>query len=183
MTSNIVARRYAKALFELGEKSGLPELERYSASLAELREMVTASTDLSHVFSNTIFTPTEKKGVLTKVAKKAKIGGAILNFCLLLADKGRLSSLSEIVAVFDEMLDIKKGILRGELFTAVSLDDAKKTAVTTQLAGQANRTLVLNFGVAPDIIGGVVLKVGDLVMDASLRAQLSILKDTIKRGE
>ncbi len=183
MTGNIVARRYAQALFALGKKSGLPELESYASSLGELRSALAESVDLVRVFRNPIFTAEEKKKVVRKLASKLKVKGAILNFCLLLADKDRLSELSGISSAFEALLDMEKGVLRGQLLTAVPIEDAKQTEIVKQLEKKAKRTLVLNFGVTPEILGGAVLKVGDQVMDASLRAQLSILKDTIKRGE
>ncbi|MDL2316405.1 F0F1 ATP synthase subunit delta [Desulfovibrio sp. OttesenSCG-928-A18] len=183
MTGNIVARRYARALFALGIKTGVPELESYASSLGALREVLAQSPDLSRAFRNPIFTAEELKKVIKKLAAKLKISGAILNFCLLLADKGRLRELGGIADAFDALLDQEKGVLRGELLTAVPLDNNKQQAVLKQLEKKAKRTLVLEFGVSPEILGGVVLKVGDQVMDASLRAQLSILKDTIKRGE
>lgn len=183
MTGNIIARRYAQALFALGRKTGLPELESYASSLEVLRSALEASPDLVRVFRNPIFTPEEKKKVMAKLAGKLKIGGTILNFCRLLADKDRLRELEGISDMFNELLDAEKGIVRGQLLTAVPLDAPKQAAVIKQLEKKAKRTLVLEFGVSPEILGGVVLKVGDQVMDASLRAQLSILKDTIKRGE
>jgi F-type H+-transporting ATPase subunit delta len=183
LTGNIVARRYARALFALGKKSGLPELESHAASLAEMRQALAESPDLARVFRNPIFSAAEKRSVVKNLAKKLKISGPPLNFCLLLAEKGRLGSLEAIAAAFDELLDAEKGVLRGKLLTAVSLDQTKQTAITAQLEKTAKRSLALEFGVDPEILGGVVLKVGDQVMDASLRAQLSILKDTIKRGE
>lgn len=183
MTGNIVARRYARALFALGKKSGLPELESYSSALAGMRSALEASPDLVRVFRNPIFSADEKRGLVEKIAKKLKFGGTILNFLLLLAEKRRLDHLEAIASVYDQLLDAEKGILRGELFTAVKLENAEQTAIIGKLEQRAKQTLALEFGVSPDIIGGVVLKVGDQVMDASLRAQLSILKDTIKRGE
>jgi F-type H+-transporting ATPase subunit delta len=183
LTGNIVARRYAQALFDLGRKSGLPELEGYASALGELRSALVESPDLVRVFHNPIFTSEEKKKVVKKLAGKLKIKGTILNFCLLLADKDRLAEFPGIADAFDRMLDAEKGVVRGQLLTAVPLDEAKQAQVIKQLEKKAKRTLVLEFGVTPEILGGVVLKVGDQVLDASLRAQLSILKDTIKRGE
>ena len=183
MTGNVVARRYARALFALGKKNGLPELESYASGLGTLRATLAESPDLARVFRNPIFAPEEKKLVIKQIAAKLKLKGAILNFCLLLAEKDRLRELERIAAVFDQLLDAEKGVIRGELLTAVKLDAVKQAAVVKELEKKAKRTLVLSFGVDPEILGGVVLKVGDQVMDASLRAQLSILKDTIKRGE
>lgn len=183
MTGNIVARRYARALFVLGKQTGLPELEGFASSLGDLRSALAESPDLVRVFRNPIFTADEKKKVVKKLAAKLKLKGTILNFCLLLADKNRLRELDGITQVFNDLLDAEKGVMRGELITAVELDNARKDAVVKQLEKKAKRTFVLEFGVSPEILGGIVLKVGDHVMDASLRAQLSILKDTIKRGE
>ena len=183
MTGNIVARRYAQALFALGKKSGLSELEGYASTLGDFRSALVDSPDLVRVFRNPIFSSEEKQRVVKKLAAKMKIKGTILNFCLLLADKERLNELEGIADAFDNLLDAEKGVVRGKLLTAVPLDEAKQAEVVKQLEKNAKRTLVLEFGVSPEILGGVVLKVGDQVLDASLRAQLSILKDTIKRGE
>jgi F-type H+-transporting ATPase subunit delta len=183
LTGNIAVRRYARALFSLGKKTGLPELEGYAESLKALHSTLAESPDLARLFKTPIFTHGEKKKVIEKLASKLKIKGAILNFCRLLADKGRLCELEGICNTFNQLLDAEKGIVRGHLLTAVPLSEKKQTAVVQQLEEKAKRTLVLEFGVSPEILGGVVLKVGDHVMDASLRAQLSILKDTIKKGE
>jgi F-type H+-transporting ATPase subunit delta len=183
LTGNIVARRYARALFALGRQSGLPELESYASSLETMRSALAESADLQRVFRNPIFPREEKRKVVEKLAAELKIEGVILNFCRLLADKDRLRDFSGICKTFTGMLDVEKGVVRGELLTAVKLDNAKRTAIIKQLEKKAKRTLVLEFGVSPEILGGVVLKVGDRILDASLRAQLSILKDTIKRGE
>ncbi len=183
MTGNIVARRYARALFALGKQSGLPELDGYASALDALRSAQAASPELAKVFRNPIFSAEEKKKLVVSLAKKLNIKGAIRNFLMLLAEKGRMDALDAVTTVFHELLDAEKGILRGQLLTAVPLEEAKQAAVVKQLEKKAKRTLMLDFGVSPEILGGVVLKVGDQVMDASLRAQLSILKDTIKRGE
>lgn len=183
MTGNVVARRYAQALFALGKKTGTAELEDYDASLEAMRAAMAVSPELAHVFNDPAFRVEEKKGVVEALAKKLGIKGAIVNFWRLLADKNRLAELPAITSVFGEMLDAEKGILRGALFTAIELDPEKQAAVTAQLEKKAKRTLALEFGVDPEILGGVVLKLGDRVLDASLRAQLSILKDTIKKGE
>ncbi len=183
MTGNIAARRYARALFALGKSSGMPELETCSTNLAALQEAIALSPDLLRVFKNPIFSTDEKKKVLQKLASKLGIKGIVLNFCLLLADKGRLGDIESIIFAFDSLLDEEKGIMRGELYTAVSLEPERQTEITARLEAQLKRSLVLKFGVMPEILGGFVLKVGDLMQDAGLRTQLSILKDTIKRGE
>ena len=115
--------------------------------------------------------------------KKIKADKTVSNFCLLLADKERLAYLGEIVGWYGKLLDDAKGIIRGTLTTAVELTDNKRAELKAELEKKAGASIELAFDVDASILGGVVLKVGDRVLDASLRAQLAILRETFKRGE
>ncbi len=183
MTGNIVARRYARALFAIGKEQGLAALETFGKDLSGLAEIIAQSPQLLKVLRNPLFSVEEKKSVVGKLLAKLAPSGMIVNFCNLLADKERLAYLPEMAAEFNTLLDAEKGVVRGELITAIALDAAKQDSVKTALEKQAGRKLILDFSSNPAILGGVVLKVGDLVMDASLKAQLDILKENIKRGE
>ncbi len=183
MTGNIVARRYAKALFALGKKKGDAELEAYGKNLAQLAEVLDQSPDMLSFFKNPVFSAAEKKAVLEQILGKISVQPLVKDFCNLLADKSRLSSLQDIAADFSIYLDEIQGILRGKLVTAVDLSDSKKADLQKQLEKQTGSKVNLDYDVDKEILGGVVLKVGDKVLDASLRAQLEILKETIKRGE
>lgn len=183
MNDTVIARRYANALFALGKKAGIGDLEKYGTSLVALDAAVAATPELEKVFKSPVVTAEEKKQVLTKVLAKAGADTAVTRFCLLLADKNRLSSLRRIVGIYNALLDAEKGVIRGHLLTAVPLDAKKQGTIKKQLEGKAGKSINLSFAVDATILGGVVLKVGDRVMDASLRAQLAILRATIKRGE
>lgn len=183
MTGNIVARRYARALFSLGKKSGTESLKAFGAELASLAKAIEDAPELEKIFRNPIFSTDEKRKVLSKIMEKVKTGAVVSNFCNLLADKDRLSLIPEIRAYYDVQLDAEEGIIRGEFISAVKLNKAKREAVKAQLEAQAAQKLVLDFSTDKTILGGVVLKIGDKVLDASLRAQLDILKENIKRGE
>ena len=81
------------------------------------------------------------------------------------------------------MLDDASGIVSGKLVTAVALSDSRKVELKERLEKQTGKKLVLDYATNAEILGGLVLQIGDSVLDASLRAQLNILKETIKRGE
>ena len=182
MTGHIVARRYARALFALGRKQGLPKLEKLGRDLAALGAAIKASPALAELYRSPLFLAEEKSRVTQKLLAELKADEYTVRFCELLAEKGRLGSIGEMVSVFLDLLDAEKGVLRGELVTAVNIDESKRATVLEQLEKQAGRALELSYSVDPAIIGGIILKVGDRVLDASLRAQLSSLKDNIKRG-
>lgn len=183
MTGNIVARRYAHALFALGQKAGGDALTAYGKDLVGLAELLEAAPEILRILRNPIFSIEEKKAVLAKIFEKLGPTEMVRNFCNLLADKNRLGYLPDINAVYGELLDVEQGVVRGELITAIELGKAKQDALKDQLAGQTGKKLVLAFGTDKSILGGVVLKVGDMIMDASLRAQLGMMQENIKRGD
>lgn len=183
MSCNIVANRYAKALFFLGKEAGPKKLDAFSVSLGGLGEAYGASSALVQVLSSPLFSVEEKRKVLGSLAEKLSTDETVLNFCYLLAEKQRMDMLPAIVASFGNLLDEERNVLRGEVVTATALAAKKQESVLSALGKKTKSTLALEFGVDPEILGGVMLKVGDKVLDASLRAQLSILKDSIKRGE
>jgi F-type H+-transporting ATPase subunit delta len=180
MTGNVVARRYARALFAVGQQKG--DLDAYGKDLAAVAEVVAASDELKKTLKSPIFSGEEKKKVISQVLDKVDSGTAVRNFCYLLADKDRLAVLPEIQAYFAQMADEAAGILRGNLVTAVDLDEKRQKDLGAKLEKQIGRKIELEYDVKPSILGGVILKVGDKVLDASLRAQLDNLKENIKRG-
>ncbi|MDQ7031858.1 MAG: ATP synthase F1 subunit delta [Desulfonauticus sp.] len=183
MRENIVARRYARALFALGQKEGEGALKSYGQGLSEVCAVLEAAPELQRIFANPIFSSEEKKAVLSKILDKLSLDPVVKNFCFLLADKNRLKFLLEIKDCYVELLDVAQGIVRGELFTAIELEEALKTDIAKKLEEQSKSRVVLDYKVDPEILGGLVLKVGDKVLDASIKAQLQILKENIKRGE
>lgn len=180
-----MARRYAHALFSLGKERGEDALDLYGEALASLAETAAASPELTRVFRAPVISAAEKRGVVEKLLAALGPAGAdptVRDFCLLLTDKERLPLLGDIAACYGALLDEFKGIVRGELVTAVPLNKKRRTQSLATLEKQAGKKLVLRFEVDPGILGGIVLRVGDTVLDASLRAQLNSLRDTIKRG-
>lgn len=184
MSGNIVARRYARALFALGRQDGLTELGELGRDLQDVKTAVESSGDLRRLFKSPLFSTEDKLKVLNELLAALKVSGYCSNFMRLLAEKGRLDQISAIVDVFNELLDVEKGVIRGEIVTAVELDEDGRKSVQRTLERQSDdKTFILDYSVNPDLIAGVLLKIGDQVLDASLRAQLSILKDNIKRGD
>jgi F-type H+-transporting ATPase subunit delta len=183
LTGNIVARRYAKALFALAGKAGKKAPAEYGKDLEAFAEVLEASPDLLKVFANPVIAAEEKKAVLSGVVGKLSLKPMVANFLSLLADKERLPIVLEVSAYYRTLLDEAEGVMRGQLVTSYALSDARQDQIKTKLEKQSGKKLVLSFAVDSAILGGVLLKVGDKVLDASLRAQFEILKEQIKRGE
>lgn len=184
MTGNIVARRYAKALFAVAQvQSDKDAMAQYGGDLARLAGLLENAPELTKIFRNPIFGVEENRGIIIKILEKVAPCVMVQNFCLLLADKNRLSFLPEISASYSTLLDSAQGVLRGKLVTAVRLSDVVQKNVVDKLQRESGQTVVLDYEVDQEIIGGLMLKIGDKILDASIRAQLQILKENIKRGE
>ncbi len=182
MKEQVIAKRYARALFALGQEKGDQELHQYGDELARLTEVIEEAPQLLKIFKNPIIKTGDKKQVLARIMEKVGIGRTIQDFCLFLADKERLGHFPDIQRTFSELLDAKAGILRGKLITAIELAKARQDTVKDQLEEQLSQKLVLEYESDTAILGGLVLQVGDKVYDASLRAQLAQLKEQIKKG-
>lgn len=183
MIGNIVARRYARALFSLGKEKGDAELIAYGENLSGLVEALRESPQLDRIFRNPVFKVDEKKAVVDAILLKIGAQQMVRNFCHLLADNNRLGFLADIQGYYAQLLDEHQGVSRGEMTTAIELEADLKDALKKSLEEKISRQLVLDYSVNPSILGGLVLKIGDRVLDASLRAQLVAMKETIKRGE
>ena len=182
MTDTVVARRYASALFSLGRREGGDALGRHGACLAALGEMVVEEPKLGSLLKSPVIGVEEKKGVLGALLDKLGADKTMRNFCFLLADKERLGSLRQIADWYGILLDEANGVLRGKVITAVKLSKEKQAKLKAELAKKSGGDIELAFSVDPEILGGMVLAVGDKVLDSSLRAQLGILRETFKRG-
>ena len=183
MIGNIISKRYAKALFSLGSEGGMDQMERYGQSIHALSEVVESNKSLRELLASPVITSDEKKKVTLSLLKKVGGGDMEKRFCELLADRSRLSLLSAIAFDYKAMLDHAKGISQGRVTTAIELEKSRKSTIVSQLEKQTGRKLELVFSVDPSILGGIILNVGDTVCDASLRAQLDNLRESIKRGE
>lgn len=183
MTGNIVSRRYAQALFSIGQAKGEKQLAQYGQSLEQLADMLKGSDEFFRFFRNPVFTSVEKKAVLQEIFSKNPAPDEVKNFCFLLADKDRLPLLAEIQARFTELLHTAQGVISGDLTTAVELSAALRASIQDSLKSKLKKEVRLSFSVDKGLLGGFKLKIGDKVMDASIRTQLENLKENIKRGE
>lgn len=182
MNRNPAARRYARALFSLGKKAGVERLGELGRDLTALVDALHAQPQLLRVFRSPLFSAEEKRGVVGRILSELSASPLMRDFCALLADKKRLALLPDIQSYFGAMSDEEQGIVRGEVVTAVALSADRQSALLAQLEKNAGKKLSLVFSVNSAILGGLMLKVGDRVLDASLAAQLNAMKERIAAG-
>jgi F-type H+-transporting ATPase subunit delta len=172
-----VSRRYARALLEIGTADGT--LDQLVADVAKVADIYDGSADLRASVDNPVVPLATKKAILGELCDKLGIGKTAKNTALLLGDRRRLRLLPEIATLLREMNDARKGLLRAEVTTAVELAPAFYQKLQATLEKITHKTVALDKRHDPTLIGGVVLRIGDLVLDSSLKTRLDGLKQAL----
>ncbi|MFC1896322.1 ATP synthase F1 subunit delta [Thermodesulfobacteriota bacterium] len=176
-----IARRYAKALILIGKEDG--RAEAYREELDGLARLLEEYKELEEAICNPLYESAARRRVLQGVIDKLGLSAVMVSFLLLLFDKGRMQFLSPINDMYHKMADELKGVARASLVTAADLSSETVEMIRTALSRLTNKEVVLEIETDPDLIGGVVTRIGDLVLDGSVRTQLRNMKEFLKGSE
>ena len=168
----VVARTYARALFEAAKEAG--RIHEVREELDSLVEAIREVPELQAVIRNPELDPTEKAGALAAIMRGAD--ELLRNFVRVVAQKGRAPMLEEIAREYDALVAAEERILNVELTTAFELSDEEAISIVQQIEQASGRRVEANRAVDPGLIGGVVLKVGTLEVDSSVRGRLERLR-------
>ena len=173
-----IAEVYARALFEVAEERDLldpihDELTQFSDALSENRQLQT-------FFFSPYFSTEEKKAGL----KKAVTGAdpAFMNFLEALIERHRMPALFRIKDRYQDMWEDARDLLPVEVTSAIELDSSTVASIGKRIGEQTKRTVELKSTVDPDILGGIVLRVGNVILDASIRNRLEQLRKQVARA-
>jgi F-type H+-transporting ATPase subunit delta len=169
-----VARRYAQALHAQAEQSG--QVAAVDADIETIRATLAGSDDLRRLLGSPIVARGKKRSILHALFG-AQIGKSSLAFLDLLVDKDREGDLAEIAEAYQAMRDRQQGVVVAQVRTAIELTPAEQSELKAALAGPAGGTVRLETRVEPDLIGGMVVRLGDTVYDGSVRHQLQQLRE------
>jgi F-type H+-transporting ATPase subunit delta len=172
--STPVARRYARALFDLGVESN--SLDKMTAEVKSVADAVAASPELASVLTSpTVPVPT-RKAIMSDIAQKLGVSPLVKNAILLVTDHNRAGALPRIANALSELADEKAGKLRAEVSSAAPLTEAQYTKLTASLEKLTGRKISLVKKTDPSLIGGVVTRIGDKVYDGSVKSRLEEIR-------
>jgi F-type H+-transporting ATPase subunit delta len=174
----ILARRYAKALFSLGKEQD--KYEAYNEALSAIAALYDESPDVGDSLTNPLYPMEARQKVMAKIAEAANADNMLAAFLNLLVEKHRAGILPDIAQEMQIMVDSAQGISHGSVVSAVELDEALLEKIQATLEKITGNKVLLETEVDSSIIGGIIAKVGDLVVDGSIRTQLNGLKESIK---
>jgi F-type H+-transporting ATPase subunit delta len=175
-----VGGRYAQALFDLAdEQQVVPAVE---ADLKSLKAALADSRDLRSLVASPAFKADAKGRGLAAIADLAKFDPTTKKFLGLLAANGRASALPAVIVAFEALAAKARGAVSAEVVTAVPLTDAQAKGVAAALRQALGKDPEIATRVDPAILGGIKVKVGSRLFDASLRSKLDSLKFALKRA-
>jgi len=181
MKNLAIARRYAKALLLIGKEDG--QAETYREELEGIAALIEGDKTLEQAINNPLYNAEGRRRVLKTVTEKLGLSSVMKSFLMLLFDKGRIGFLGSINEFYGKLADELKGIARASLVSANELSPETIEKIRETLSKKTGKDIILDIEQDPSLIGGIVTKIGDLVLDGSIKTQLLNMRESLKRGE
>ncbi|AMJ61302.1 F0F1 ATP synthase subunit delta [Bosea sp. PAMC 26642] len=173
-----VAGRYATALFELASEANA--IDAVSADLDTVTAMLAESADLRRLIESPAFSAEEQTAAINAVLAKAAIGGWAGKFIGLVASKRRLFALPGMIQGYKNLVAEARGIVSAEVTVAEAPTPKRLDEIKAALKGVAGKDVDLRVKVDPALIGGLVVKMGSRMVDASLKTKLNSIRLAMK---
>ncbi|HEX4098866.1 MAG TPA: F0F1 ATP synthase subunit delta [Caulobacteraceae bacterium] len=178
--SSDVGARYAQALFDLADQGG--RLSTVEADLKSFKAMRRESIDLRRLLDSPAFSAEDKTKALVALAEAAKFDDVTRKFLGLMAQNRRAGEIMPAIAAFEAMAAAARGVASAEVTTAVKLTPAQESGLKAALRQALGKDPEIETVVDPQILGGVKVRVGSRLYDASLRSKLDSLRFALKRA-
>ena len=179
MVTGSLARRYARAVVEIGTAHG--NLDQIGADLRALAHAMHDSAELIAVLTNPAIRRADRRRVIDRLLERVSAAPHTRNLVYLLLDGERLASLEAISREVDAMIEARAGRMLAEVTSARPLDAGQLSQITAALEQLSGKQVAVTKREDPSLLGGVVAKLGDTVYDGSLRTQLRTLRDELTR--
>jgi F-type H+-transporting ATPase subunit delta len=173
-----IAQVYARSLFEVAKEND--ELDEVHEQLGEFADALDGNRELQVFFFSPYFSSEEKKDGIDKVVEGAN--EHFLNFLKLVAERHRVPAIFRIRREFDGLWRQENKLLEVRVTSATPLDDEIVQSIGRRIEEQTGQRIDLDANVDPDVIGGLILRVGNKVMDASVRGRLERLRKEVARA-
>lgn len=178
MLKGAVGSRYAEALFEIAREQG--NLDQLEAELRAVSSVVDSSRELQKVLYHPQITPEEKKEIVKNIFA-GRVSQITASFLYLLIDHKREMFLKDIVSFFTEMANRARNLVEVQVTSAVELEKEEKKKLTEVMEKVTGKKVRAEYFVDPSLIGGVVVRVGDRVIDGSIRTRLASMREHLRQ--
>lgn len=180
MLNQAVARRYARALFELAQEKGL--LDQIDQEFGMVVSMIEANRQLQSVMNDVLIAPEVKRDLVEKVLR-GKVSPLLMNFLLVVVNKRREAYFPQMYRIFLDLANEARGVVEVEVRSAVALPQETTQALEQKLVTRLGKRVKFQTQVAPELIGGLVVRVGDELMDGSVKTRLRRMHERLIRSK
>jgi len=177
MSMRASAARYARALLDVATKESDPE--RAEQELTAFVNLVERHPDLERVLANPVVSAADKRAVVQQVVERLQLTTPVAKLLVLLATRGRLPLVRDVLEVYRERLMEQRQVVRAEVTTATPLSQELAAQLQRRLAAATGRSVTMTTKVDASIIGGVITRIGRPVYDGSVAAQLAKVRDRL----
>jgi F-type H+-transporting ATPase subunit delta len=174
----VIARRYAEAVFDIARQQNA--IDRWRSDIAFLRELLT-NRRLVFVLSEPKVAFETKRAILTDLAG-SRVQPDALGMALLIVEDGLVELMPNIAREFDRLYDDYYNRAEATITTALPLDQGERASLEAHLRQITGKNIILTTQVDSTILGGIIARVGDTLIDGSLRRRLDVLRDRIVSG-
>ena len=181
MIRSRVAKRYAKALLSLGQEDG--KYQQYGKDLDDFARFLEKNREAREIIANPAFAVEDRKKILNAILGKSPYSDIVKNSLNLLLDKNRIDAIGEISAYYEKLTDEVGHIARVEVIAPRPLKEDALRRLEKVLEEMTSKRIRMEIKEDKSLIGGLVVKIGDLVLDGSIKAQLQGLEESLGRGE
>ncbi|MCL2103097.1 MAG: ATP synthase F1 subunit delta [Syntrophorhabdaceae bacterium] len=180
MISGSLARRYARALLDIGKEEG--QARRLLSEAEEFSGVLENSADLREVMESAYLSRQVKRTALESLLSSTDFLHSTKSFLSLLVEKGRMNVLSAIIVELRRMVEEHEGIERAVVTVPMELSASQKDALRAVLEKRTGKKILLNESVDPAVIGGMIVRVGSTVYDGSVRTQIQQIRQNLQKG-
>ena len=173
-----IAQVYARSLFEVAQEQG--KLDEVREQLGQFADAMHDDRDLQVFFFSPYFSTQEKEDGLDRAVSGAD--PTVVNFLKLLIENHRMPVIFRVRNGYDELWEEENKLLPVQVTSAVALDDTTVKQIGDRIAEQTGRRVDLSATVEPDVLGGLVVRVGNTVLDASVRRRLEQLRRQVAKA-
>jgi F-type H+-transporting ATPase subunit delta len=179
MSYDAIARRWARAVFEIGKETN--SVARLEADVASFAETWAKNEELAAVLDNPLVPEASREAILGDIADRMGLSEAAKNTLRLLARKRRLAAVPDIARQLARLADEEQGIVRADVTSAGPLSDDYLGKLRAELEKATGKKVVVSHKQDKSLIGGVVTRLGDRVIDGSVRARLAGFRESLLR--
>jgi F-type H+-transporting ATPase subunit delta len=173
-----MAGRYASALFDLAQEA--KAVDAVTADLDRFDAMIGASQDLGRLVRSPVFSSEDQTRAITAILARAGIGGIVGNFLRLVASNRRLFAVRDMIRGYRSLVAKSRGETAADVRVAQPLSDEQLATLKASLKSSTGKDVSLNVTVDPSLIGGLTVKIGSRMIDASLKTKLQSIKVAMK---